>query len=604
MRIAERVQAVIHSLEIGGGARVIRITAVVLAFVGLALAYDTRSYHNFNSPEAMDTAQLARNISEGRGFKTDFIRPFSLYLVQQHNQKKHPELILATNTFDSARIKGDHPDLANAPLYPTVLAGMLKVWSPQWAVDLRKPFWSEGGSFRRYEPEFRIAIFNQLLLALIVVLTFFVARKLLGTPAAWLAALLTLGLDLLWKFSISGLSTLFLMVLFLVLAWCLLKIDEIGRAELPDLRRLFLLALAAGGLTGLGMLTRYSFGWLILPVAAFLILFGGTRRLGLAVTAFLTFAVIITPWLVRNLMLSDTPFGTASYVAMEGTAIFPGTQLMHSLSPHLGSAFGLDPYARKLLQNIQQISQGEFFRLGGGWMGVLFLAGLLANLGQVGARRLRYFTIMCLGVLIIVQALGRTDLTGMTPEFNSENLLALLAPFVVIFGVAFFQTLLNQMEISSLEARTAGVIALVALVWQPLVSTMVIKTPTLSYPPYYPPDVQKICNWMRPRDLIMSDIPWAVAWYGDRQCTWTTINSQYEFFQLNDYIKPVSALYLSFNTLDGKFFTDCIQGGASSWGNFTLTTIVAHQLPEGFPLKNFPQETLISGICLTDRIRW
>jgi hypothetical protein len=131
-----------------------------------------------------------------------------------------------------------------------------------------------------------------------------------------------------------------------------------------------------------------------------------------------------------------------------------------------------------------------------------------------------------------------------------------------------------------------------------------MKTPPVSYPPYYPPDVQKISNWMRPDELTMSDIPWAVAWYGNRPCTWTTINSQYEFFQFNDYVKPVHALYLSLNTLDGKLFTECLQGGVDSWGNFVLKTVAANHLPPGFPLKNFPLETLLSGLYLTDRQRW
>jgi hypothetical protein len=54
--------------------------------LALAFRYDLRAYRNFSTPEAMDSAQLARNISEGKGYTTMFIRPFSLYLVQQHNE--------------------------------------------------------------------------------------------------------------------------------------------------------------------------------------------------------------------------------------------------------------------------------------------------------------------------------------------------------------------------------------------------------------------------------------------------------------------------------------------------------------------------------------
>ena len=47
----------------------------------------------------------------------------------------------------------------------------MKTWKPQWEVVLNKPFWSEGGYFQRYKPEFRIAIFNQCLLCVVAVLT-------------------------------------------------------------------------------------------------------------------------------------------------------------------------------------------------------------------------------------------------------------------------------------------------------------------------------------------------------------------------------------------------------------------------------------------------
>jgi hypothetical protein len=212
--------------------------------------------------------------------------------------------------------------------------------------------------------------------------------------------------------------------------------------------------------------------------------------------------------------------------------------------------------------------------------------------------------VMCVAVFIVIQALGQTHVSGSTPEFNTENLLVLLTPLAVIFGVAFFLTLLNQMNLPSLQARFGVVAVLVALIWQPLVTTVVIKASTLAYPPYYPPDVQKIAGWMHPNELIMSDIPWAVAWYGDRQCTLTTINSQYEFFSLNDYIKPVHGLYLSFNTLNDKLLTECLQGGVDSWGYFVWQQLASNNLPTDFPMKYFPLEALGSGMFIADSPRW
>ncbi len=603
MMIAERIQALIHKLEVGG-ARWMNYLALTVAVLSLAVWYDLHCYRNFAGPEAMDAAQVARNLAEGNGFTTEFIRPFSVYLLQKHNRALHPNEILSTNSVDFAQIRGGHPDLANAPVYPFMLAGLLKLYTPVWKVDMRKPFWSEGGHFSRYAPEFFIAIFNQFLLLAVVLLTFLVARKIFDAPAAWLAALLVLGSDVLWKFSVSGLPTLLLMVIFLGLVWCLASVEKLDLAESADVRRRFLLALAAGLLTGLGMLTRYSFGMVIVPVIVYFAIFGGVRRTGLAVAAFLAFAVVVSPWIVRNLAVSGTFFGTAGYAVVEGTFAFPGSHLMQSLNPDMTSAYWVLPYKTKLLENLRYLMQDEMLRLGGGWMGILFLAGLLLGLRNVAARRLRYFTMLCLGVFLVVAALGRTQLTALSPEMNTENPLVLLTPLVVIFGVAFFLTLLNQMNIPALPMRY-GVIGLVAVLAcsQFIMTLLPPKTTPSVYPPYYPPEIQKFSEWMRPDEMIMSDMPWAVAWYGHHQCVWTSINSQYEFFTFNDYIKAIRALYLTRSTLDAKLCSECLSGSPDSWENFVLQTVVGRQVPPQFPLKTAPYG-LISGLFLTDHQRW
>ena len=58
---------------------------------------------------------------------------------------------------------------------------------------------------------------------------------------------------------------------------------------------------------------------------------------------------------------------------------------------------------------------------------------------------------------------------------------------------------------------------------------------------------------MNERELIMSDVPWAVAWYGDRPCIWLTLNvtplsarvGPHEDFYAVNQRKTVNALYLT-----------------------------------------------------------
>jgi len=607
MPLRELIQKLIHMSEVGAGSRYLRFLVLGLAVVGLALVYNLRAYRNLATPEAMDSAQLARNIADGKGYTTLFIRPFSLYLVQSHNEAKHAAAPATTN-LDSAQIKyNPHPDLANPPVYPVVLAGLMTVRSFRYPVEIMKPFWSENSRFWRYQPDFQIAVFNEVLLLVVVVLTFFLARKLFDVNVAWLTALLTIGCELLWRFSISGLSTMLLMVIFLGLTWCVLWIEEMAREPQPRATRLLWLALASGMLTGVGALTRYAFGWTIIPVALFLFFFSGQRRVLHTLAALGVFVMVLTPWVIRNYAASGTPFGTAGFAIVEGTGLFPRFQLERSVHPDFTHVLWFRPYVSKLTGNVRDIFANDLPKLGGSWASILFLAGLLLGFRGTAARRMRYFLLMCLGTFIVVQALGRTQLSDVSPEVNSENLMVLLAPLVFVYGVSFFFTFLDQMKLAVPQLRYVVIAVFVALSCLPviLISTLMApKVMPVVYPPYYPPDIQNIAGWMKENELMMSDVPWAVAWYGRHQCVWLTLNAQDDFFAINDYLKPVQALYLTPETMDGKFVSDLVRSGEHSWGSFIASGVLQNQIPQGFPLRNAPTGFLPERLFLTNRERW
>src|SRR5262245_23770456 len=119
------LQDLIHKLTAGSGARALTAALVFFGMVGLAVWYDLAAFKNLSTIEGMDSAQLARNLAEGRGFTTQFVRPFSIHLVKKHRSD------------GNAWPEDKHPDLANAPLYPLLLAGALK------AMPFRYPDLSE-----------------------------------------------------------------------------------------------------------------------------------------------------------------------------------------------------------------------------------------------------------------------------------------------------------------------------------------------------------------------------------------------------------------------------------------------------------------------------
>jgi hypothetical protein len=594
----------IHKLEEGSWSRYLKFIAFCVAVLVAMLVYDFRAYRNFATQEAMDSAQLARNLAEGRGYTTQFIRPFSLYLIQSHNQANGADTLADAGT-DFARIKTPHPDIANPPVYPLVLAGLMKVLPFHYPLDLKGGFWSNNGEFWRYEPDFLVALFNQLLLLVIVVLTFFLARRLFDTNVGWLSVFLVLGCDLLWRFSVSGLSTMLLIIIFIGLAWCLLSIEEAARSPESAAGQLLGLAILAGVLAGIGALTRYAFGWVIVPVTLFIVLFGGPRRLACAPLALGGFLLVLAPWVVRNFVVSGTPFGTAGFAILEATGNYPGFTLERSIHPDFSTALSLPPYFYKLLGNLRPILRDDLPKLGGSWVSMLFLVGLLLNFRSTSVRRMRYFLLMCLAVFIVVQALGETQLSVESPEINTENLLVLLTPLVFIYGVSFFHILFDQMTLSLRELRLAVKILFVIVCCLPwILGRLPPRIVPVVFPPYYPPEIQIVAGWMRPNELIMSDVPAAVAWYGQRQSVWLTLDAKDDFFAINDYLKPVQALYLTPVTMDSKLASDCLSRTPDTWANFVFQILEQSKVPGNFPLVHAPPGLLPERLFLTDVDRW
>src|SRR5262249_26039263 len=155
---------------------------------------------------------------------------------------------------DPAQLKSRHPDLANPPVWPIVVAGLLKTLPFQFEVSAK---------LTRYEPDFLIAIFNQILFVGAAGLVFLLSRRLFDSGVARLSAILMLATEILWRFSASGLSTMLLLVWFVGLAWLLVLIEQEAREPRRGLGTLLGLGAAIGLLMGIGTLTRYAFGWLI-----------------------------------------------------------------------------------------------------------------------------------------------------------------------------------------------------------------------------------------------------------------------------------------------------------------------------------------------------
>lgn len=594
-----RLQELVHEIDLGRGPRLLRGLIGVLLLAMLTAWYDQREFRNFSAPEAMETAQLARNLAEGRGFTTHCLRPLSL------------QLLLDRPGADAAELaRKPVPDLNTPPLYPLLLAGFMKV----------APFhFGASGGPLAYQPERLIGMFNQALFFLALLATAGLARKLFDPLVGALTAILLAGSDMLWQFSLSGLPTMLLLLLFVSLVWCLVNLEAASSGPHPSGVRTAGWAAAAGVVLGLGALTMYAFVWLALPVLGF-VGFCVKRQVWLPLTLIvLLLAAALGPWMARNYQLSGTLFGVPGFAPHQETSVYPDNRLERSFKPAV-SGIESREYLGKFFINAGEIVRNDLLKLGGSWIAAFFLPGLFVSFRNPTISRLRYFTVACLGVLLVAQALGRTHLTTDTPEFNSENLLVLLTPLVVLFGVALYSVLLDQWALPIPELRYAAHAVFVAIACLPLLFTLLQpRTSPLAYPPYYPPYIRQVAEHFEPDELIMSDMPWAVAWYGNRPCIWVPLrigksdsalasSAAESFYAVHREFKPVAGLFLTPLTTNAAFTSQILQDRPeNAWPRFAASVLLANrqEVPDKFPLLQVWRRFLSSGhLLLADRARW
>lgn len=600
------LQELIYKLEEGGGAKWVRISVALLLIVGVGALFNYRCYRNFETPDAMDNAQLARNIALGKGFTTGFIKPFDVFLLQEQMKRQGLD--------EKTVLKGAVPDISNAPLYPLIVAGLFKLL-PERMFEISE---TRKEPFSTYLPERVVAVFNQLLFAAAVGIVFLIARKLFDVQTAWLSAAFLVGGDVFWRFTVSGMNTSLLILLFLILTWLLLQIEAGVSSETKSSPgALVLKCFLAGLVLGLGMLTRYSFGFFVLPVVVFLVVWARPVRIAGPAVALVAMLLVFSPWAIRNIRVVGNPFGSAPYSALEETSLFPGETLPRSLDFKAvrgtdGAVSGLMEFGviakemgRKLTTNLRGMVEKDVPGMGSSWAIAFFLPGLLLPFMNPSIGRLRWFLLMAVPVALLIHAGSRTFRVTENPDINGDALLIVVVPMILVFGAGFFMVLLDQIILPFRPLRyviQGGAVCLFSLAL--MFHLMPPRTNPVAYPPYFPPLFGQIGKWMHPEEMVMSDVPWAVAWYGDRRAMWLTLDSSEDFYFVNDALKTVGIVYLTPRTLDARFHSGMWKQ-TRSWGRFASDIFSRGEVPTGFPLRKVPPGFLDSGqLLLSDWERW
>jgi len=530
----------------------------------LLCGYAITQFRGLRDADAMEYAQLGRQIATGQGMTTQCLRPVDIWFMQQHN--KQPDL-------------QRFPDLRHMPLYPVVAGWGMKHLSPLF--DFETPFAIFPAEAQIIVP---LGIFFIILTGLFV---FLAARRLFDDRIAGLATLCFFAADLVLQTAISGGPLPMLM--FLITAGAYAAIVAAQAWEDSRNSAGWISFIGAAILGGAACLTSYAAIIPVIAIGLFAAAHANKGRAAMAGLFLLTVLIMVMPWMVRNSRTCGSPFGLAPASLLHNTFLYPDRSFERTLTPDLQPQRVSMAIRQKFTDGIMSISSKGSPAPGPGLLFCFFIASFFTRFETLHASRFRW----AVGGSVILLFAG-----GIL--FSNADMLNIMLPFCLIYGAAFLFTLIAKTDYPDMAWPPVLVGLVVVLTAVPLAGRLLGPKASLPYPPYYPPFITHAAQFMTGKEILCTDMPWATAWYGGRTSLLlpkTTDDVQ----TLRAAGMPVAGIYLTPETSNLPYAFTLAAGANRDW--FAL---VNGRVPTEFPFRHglsFPPGSH-DQILLTDRARW
>jgi 4-amino-4-deoxy-L-arabinose transferase-like glycosyltransferase len=508
----------------------------------LAIACDFSLFRGLSDMQSMDNAQLARNIERGRGFTTEFLRPYAVAQLRENAVNRglltgKPGELFPADQFPpgTPRVL---PDTYNAPGYPFLLAFWFSLVHPEF----EEPS-SAISTSHIYSPDRWIPPLNQIFMVITAAMMFSLSRRLFDDRVAWFSVVAFLATDLVWKYTLTALSTSFLMFLFTGLIVCVVEIYIVSERCFASEERSFAPAwiwgLLLSVLVGVSALTRLPMLIMLVPLMVLLLVIPHRSFLLAFVVPLVSLAMVI-PWFVHLNSICGNPVGSNAPLLLLGQGDYSGNQIYcTTFIPSYDLLFG--DAVRKEVAGLGWHFEHAWGLLGTNPVVLLFAASILHQFKRSRARMLHWFLYGAVLLLVVV-----TNIFSANPApLDSGNAVILLLPGMIIIGSAYFFILLDRLNLPFHLLQTLLIVVTFAITILPLILSL--TTPNnvyYAFPPYMPPLVKTLGQFAEPQEWVTTDMPWATAWYADRASLWLpdTIS---DFQNLNDNVCPTGVLLLT-----------------------------------------------------------
>ena len=573
------IQSLIHKLEEGGWAKWIRRALLVTAVIYVVhlWMYTDSGFRGLNHERAIEQAQISREIARGNGFSTKMIRPLALWQYRKNTGAIPPLDVI--------------PDTYHAPLNPFINSFFLRLTKDSWAMTTKD---------LAYPSDKVLAAVQTFFFLAAMLINYFTAWRLFDQRLATFVVMILLVCQRFWDFSMSALPQMLMLFLFSGAVHTLLRAVEARAAGKSTLWW----AVATGVLFGLLALTHALTLWIFAGALLFALFYFMPRGRDAAVMLAIV-AIMYAPWMWRNTKVCGNPFGLGWYAGLYQIKGSEG-DIMRSMD--LKPSDVSPPLFRVKIQG-QTINQlNNIYKLLGSVIvaPVFFLAMLhIFKRPETAVFRWCILLMWITAVLgMSVFGLGSETVGG---EMQSNDLHVLFIPMMTFYGFALVLVMWARFDIRVRLVQIFSMGMLYFLSSLPFIQQLIEleKPPAgrVQWPPYVPPFIAILNTWTNDREIIASDMPWAVAWYADRKSLWVPKTIK-DFVDLSDYQllgNHLIGLYLTPVTGDSRFMRDIVKGDYKEWAPFVLRQV---------NVKDFPLRAVtplpIDNECVfySDRDRW
>ena len=474
-------------------------------------------FRGLNSPQAMDQAQISREIARGNGATTKFIRPADYYLAQN-------------NEDGAVSLKG-FEDSYHAPLNLWVNAIVFKI------VGAEDPnAYAMGKNQIVFQLDRVVVTVSTIFFLLAIGVNYLLITRIFDAKLAGVCAIIMLSSQTFWLFSLSGLPQMLMLFLFSCGAYFTYRAIEGVNHDKAVLRP----ALLAGLFFTLLAMTHWVTIWIALGYVLFAaIAFRPRGVVGFLVLLMLALAGAFT--IVHNFEVSGKPFGTAFLTLYNGLANGTEASVMRTFDLD-ATPLAIRGLTSKVLRAILVQTSEIVPLLAGIIVAPVFFLSLLHRFKSksIGMLRWALFSMWLTGAL----GLAFFGISDKKLDPNQTHLL--FAPLMTAYGVAFISILWTRLSLVGEVPvlRNAHLIVICVLCAAPLALDLPRqfrlgmnhreKGGVPHWPPYYAPALHNLEGGLRglvnSNEVVFSDQPWAVAWYADRISIWLPPTK-------NDFIK-------------------------------------------------------------------